>query len=107
MQQSTQTSTQQQRIATARRAIRGPAANITVTRRATPDQRFIAASLNYRRCAKAYLKASGDWANFSATHPHEDPGHVEHHSRLVSARMALNGADEALTMAANSLGLDV
>lgn len=94
--------TQQQRIAAARRAIRGPAP-ARAPRGLTADQRFIAAARNYRRCAGEYIKAVGAWQTFTATHPHDDPAHQEHHQRVVSARLALNGADEAFSMADHAL----
>lgn len=75
----------------------------TVSRKATADARFIAASLNYRRCAKAHIAATGAWASFSASHPHDDPAHEEHHRRVIATRQALNGADVALSVAEHEL----
>lgn len=91
-----------QRLSTARRLLTNPSRagqGLTVPRNATPGVKFIAAARNYRRCAGEYIKAVGAWQTFTATHPHDDPAHEEHQRRVVSARQALNGADEAFALA--------
>lgn len=67
------------------------------------EARFVAAARNYRRCVREYTQATGAWQAFSATHPADDPAHAEHHMRVVAARMALNGADEAFAVADQQL----
>lgn len=94
----------QRRIETARRILRGSVAPpAAIPRNATADVRFITASLNYRRCAKAYIAATNAWREFSVTHPADDAAHEEHHRRVIAARMALNGADEAFALAESAL----
>lgn len=60
---------------------------------------FMAAARNYRRCVRQYHAARQAWQEFSTRHPQEDPAHEEHHRRVIAARQALNGADEAFAMA--------
>lgn len=96
---------QPQRLRAARRALNSAmkagqgAAAKALPRGLTADARFITAARNYRRCSGEYIQAIGAWQRFTATHPHDDPAHHEHHTRVVSARMALNGADEAFALA--------
>lgn len=93
------------RLSRARRVLSGTAVPpaTPIPRNASADARFIAASLNYRRCAREYMKAHGAWADFAARNPMEDPAHADHHNKLIQARRALNGADEALSVAEEKL----
>lgn len=97
--------TRAQRLTTARRALNSAMkAGQSTTAKAVPrgltaDARFITAARNYRRCSGEYIQAIGAWQRFTATNPHDDPAHHEHHTRVVSARLALNGADEAFALA--------
>lgn len=93
------------RLAVARAAMkrRTVAQAPRLTAGCTADSTFIAASLNYRRCAREYMKAHGAWADFAARNPMEDPAHADHHNKLIQARRALNGADEALSVAEEKL----
>lgn len=94
------------RLARARRVLNGrpitPAVP-TIPRNATADQRFIAAALNYRRCTRDYLKAHAAWAECAARYGYDDPVHADHHTKLTQTRRAMQGADEALSVAEEAL----
>lgn len=93
---------QSRRLTAARSAMRG-SAPVKVGRGAKVDQRFIAASVNYRQCAQAYIRARDAWHSFAATHAADDQGHQEHHDRVVQSRLALVGAEEAFSLALHSV----
>lgn len=69
----------------------------------TVDSAFIAASLNYRRCAKALIQAITAHQQFAASQPYDDAGHHDHHQRVIAARQALIGADVAFETAEEAL----
>lgn len=83
-----------------------PTAPTRVTRLpkgATVDEQFVDAALNYRRCNREYMKASAAWADFAARNGYEDPAHADHHTKRIQTRRALDGADEALSIAEEKL----
>jgi hypothetical protein len=98
-------SARRSRLATARRAVETGriAVHPPIPRSATADQRFIAAALNYRRCTREYLKAHAVWAECAARCGYDDPAHADHHTKLTQTRRALQGADEALSVAEEEL----
>ena len=93
------------RLAQARRILSTHSSNPPrrLARNATVDQAFVDAALNYRRCTKDYMKASATWAEFAARYGYDDPAHAEHHTKLTQTRRALQGADEALSVAEEAL----
>lgn len=93
------------RLSRARRVLSGTAVPpaTPIPRNASADARFIAASLNYRRCAKALIQAITAHQQFAASQPYDDAGHHDHHQRVIAARQALIGADVAFETAEEAL----
>lgn len=101
------TAAKTQRLATGRAIVRRGAkalADADSKRIKRADRAFVTAACNYRRSAKAYMRAVHDWQEFATRNTQDDAAHEEHHRRVIAARQTLNAADIAfVTASANPL----